>query len=114
MGLNRRADRDFAICCQGCCQTAFADRVEKENLRLSVGADGGTRTRTGFPPRDFKSLASTISPRPRQRTTTMSAEAGHYTVSAKADNYTALADAQNVREGELLYRTRESAQPQSG
>ena len=44
----------------------------------------------------------------------MSAEAGHYTVSAKADNYTALADAQNVREGELLYRARESAQPQSG
>jgi len=38
----------------------------------------------------------------------MSAEAGHYTVSAKADNYTALADAQNVREGELPYRTRES------
>ena len=30
------------------------------------GADGGTRTRTGFPPRDFKSLASTISPRPRE------------------------------------------------
>ena len=44
----------------------------------------------------------------------MSAEAGHYTVSAKADNYTALADPQNVREGELLYRTCESAQPQSG
>ena len=44
----------------------------------------------------------------------MSAEAGHYTVSAKADNYTALADAQNVSEGELPYRTRESAQPQSG
>src|SRR5262249_60511825 len=30
-----------------------------------AGADGGTRTRTGFPPRDFKSLASTIPPRPR-------------------------------------------------
>jgi hypothetical protein len=32
---------------------------------MVTGADGGTRTRTGFPPRDFKSLASTISPRPR-------------------------------------------------
>src|SRR5262245_49007069 len=29
------------------------------------GADGGTRTLTGLPPRDFKSLASTIPPRPR-------------------------------------------------
>ena len=38
-------------------------------FRLSLGADGGTRTRTGFPPRDFKSLASTVSPRPRRRTT---------------------------------------------
>jgi hypothetical protein len=33
-----------------------------------IGADGGTRTRTGLPPRDFKSLASTISPRPRSDT----------------------------------------------
>ena len=32
---------------------------------MPIGADGGTRTRTGLPPRDFKSLASTISPRPR-------------------------------------------------
>ena len=32
---------------------------------MSTGADGGTRTLTGFPPRDFKSLASTIPPRPR-------------------------------------------------
>src|SRR5579862_9817891 len=29
------------------------------------GADAGTRTRTGLLPRDFKSLASTIPPRPR-------------------------------------------------
>jgi hypothetical protein len=29
------------------------------------GADGGTRTLTGLLPRDFKSLASTIPPRPR-------------------------------------------------
>jgi hypothetical protein len=30
-----------------------------------AGADGGTRTHTGRTPRDFKSLASTIPPRPR-------------------------------------------------
>src|SRR6186997_478749 len=29
-----------------------------------IGADGGTRTLTGNLPRDFKSLASTIPPRP--------------------------------------------------
>src|SRR2546421_11981191 len=28
---------------------------------VTPGADGGTRTRTGLPPRDFKSLASTHS-----------------------------------------------------
>src|SRR6516164_7917278 len=32
-----------------------------------VGADGGTRTRTGFPRADFKSAASTVSPRPLWR-----------------------------------------------
>jgi hypothetical protein len=42
----------------------------------AIGADGGTRTRTGFPPRDFKSLASTISPRPPR--------ADNYTTSAPA------------------------------
>src|SRR6202030_2193384 len=31
---------------------------------LSVGADGGTRTRTRYPGADFKSAASTFSPRP--------------------------------------------------
>src|SRR5262249_34942762 len=35
------------------------------DLSFFAGADGRTRTGTGFPPRDFKSLASTISPRPR-------------------------------------------------
>src|SRR5690242_5106179 len=30
-----------------------------------IGADGGTRTLTAILPRDFKSLASTIPPRPR-------------------------------------------------
>src|SRR5262249_16953496 len=35
------------------------------NPRFYCGADGGTRTLTGLPPRDFKSLASTIPPRPR-------------------------------------------------
>jgi hypothetical protein len=40
---------------------------DKSKLQLSSGADGGTRTRTGFPLRDFKSLASTISPRPLNR-----------------------------------------------
>ncbi len=34
-------------------------------ILLSTGADGGTRTLTGLLPRDFKSLASTIPPRPR-------------------------------------------------
>src|SRR5262245_55084672 len=32
---------------------------------MQIGADGGTRTLTGNLPRDFKSLASTIPPRPR-------------------------------------------------
>jgi hypothetical protein len=32
-------------------------KPRKGQLRCNlVGADGGTRTRTGFPPRDFKSL----------------------------------------------------------
>jgi hypothetical protein len=35
------------------------------DIRCMLGADGGTRTLTGLPPRDFKSLASTIPPRPR-------------------------------------------------
>jgi hypothetical protein len=66
--------------------------------RPSIGADGGTRTRTGFPPRDFKSLASTISPRPRMRTNTprprgcaqinTSADADNYMMSAKSGNHT--------------------------
>src|SRR5262252_9570804 len=34
-----------------------------------VGADGGTRTRTRFPGADFKSAASTVSPRPLWRST---------------------------------------------
>src|SRR6516162_8425298 len=34
-----------------------------------IGADGGTRTRTGFPRADFKSAASTVSPRPPWRST---------------------------------------------
>ena len=33
-------------------------------LWTSIGADGGTRTRTPFQITDFKSVASTISPRP--------------------------------------------------
>ena len=32
-----------------------------------IGADGGTRTRTRFPGADFKSAASTFSPRPPWR-----------------------------------------------
>ena len=34
-------------------------------ILLSTGADGGTRTLTGLLPTDFKSVASTIPPRPR-------------------------------------------------
>src|SRR5215475_12138647 len=34
-------------------------------LTRATGADAGTRTRTAILPRDFKSLASTIPPRPR-------------------------------------------------
>src|SRR5262249_53437129 len=34
-------------------------------LPCTAGADGGTWTRPGVPPRAFKSLASTVSPRPR-------------------------------------------------
>ena len=38
------------------------DIVEMLNV---IGADGGTRTRTRYPGADFKSAASTFSPRPR-------------------------------------------------
>jgi hypothetical protein len=41
-----------------------------------IGADGGTRTRTRFPGADFKSAASTVSPRPRYRNCALKAAAG--------------------------------------
>src|SRR5690349_17383872 len=42
-----------------------------------IGADGGTRTLTANLPRDFKSLASTIPPRPRS--TSLTARGGEPT-----------------------------------
>ena len=41
------------------------DLTEMQKVLDFIGADGGTRTLTGNHPRDFKSLASTIPPRPR-------------------------------------------------
>src|SRR5215470_9647223 len=71
---------------------------QRQLCRNFIGADGGTRTRTGFPPRDFKSLASTISPRPRMRTT---------------HNVRGCGQLYDVREGGQLYKVRESDQPRS-
>ena len=41
-----------------------ARSASRETSNSRCGADGGTRTRTGFPRADFKSAASTFSPRP--------------------------------------------------
>jgi hypothetical protein len=51
-----------------CPPSLFAVQCNRQRRQKTTqfcsGADGGTRTHTEFPPRDFKSLASTISPRP--------------------------------------------------